>query len=65
MKKLKDFWKSLDGYTVVRKRGLLLFCLNLFLLGMNIGVMLSPRKTVTIGCNNTSAKAAEEAKEEK
>lgn len=61
MKKLKEFWRSLDGLAVVRKRELLLVGLNLFLWGINLGILLSPRKNVSIGCNNNSAVPAKEA----
>ena len=53
MKKIVDFWKSLDGHAFVRKRELLLVGLNLFLWGLNLGLLLSPRKTVVIGKQET------------
>ena len=50
MKKIVDFWKSLDGHAFVRKRELLLMGLNLFLWGLNLGLLLSPRKKVVVEC---------------
>lgn len=60
MKQLKEFWRSLDGLAVVRKRELLLVGLNLFLWGINLGILLSPRKNVSIASNNTSCKESPE-----
>ena len=52
MKKLEKFWNSLDGATLVRKRELLLGGLLCLTTGLTLGMLLSPRKTVTIGSNN-------------
>ena len=65
MKKLKEFWRSLDGLDVVRKRELLLVGLNLFLWGINLGILLSPRKNINIGSNNSTVKEIPEAEDEK
>lgn len=56
MKKIADFWKSLDGRAFVRKRELLLIGLNLFLWGVNLGMLLSPRKKVVVECSGEPKK---------
>ena len=60
MKKIVDFWKSLDSRTFVRKRELLLIGLNLFLWGVNLGMLLSPRKKVVVECKQELPEEAEE-----
>lgn len=60
MKKNADFWKSLDGRAFVRKRELLLIGLNLFLWGVNLGMLLSPRKKVVVECKQELPEEAEE-----
>lgn len=62
MKKIADFWKSLDGHTIVRKREMLLIGLNLFLWGVNLGMLLSPRKKVVVECKQELPEEAEEEK---
>ncbi len=61
MKKIVDFWKSLDGRAFVRKREMLLIGLNLFLWGVNLGMLLSPRKKVVVECSKELPEKAEEA----
>ena len=51
-KKLEKFWNSLDRVIVVNKRELVLGVTACTLAGILMGVLLSPRKTVTIGSNN-------------
>lgn len=60
MKKIVDFWKSLDGRAFVRKRELLLVGLNLFLWGLNLGLLLSPRKKVVVECSKELPEETEE-----
>lgn len=65
MKKLEKFWNSLDGVTLVRKRELLLGGLLCLTTGLTLGMLLSPRKTVTIGSNNGCTNATLPQSEEK
>ena len=51
-KKLEKFWNSLDRSVVVNKRELVLGVAACTLAGVLMGMLLSPRKTVTIGSNN-------------
>ena len=51
-KKLEEFWNSLDRAVVVNKRELVLGVAACTLAGVLMGMLLSPRKTVTIGSNN-------------
>ena len=53
-KKLEKFWNSLDRAVVVNKRELVLGVAACTLAGVLMGMLLSPRKTVTIGSNNGS-----------
>ena len=52
MKKLKEFWASLDEETIISKRELFLGLLSCVLAGIVTGIFFSPRKNVTIGSNN-------------
>ena len=63
MKKIVNFWNSLDGHAIVRKREMLLIGLNLFLWGVNLGMLLSPRKKVVVDCNGESEKEIPEEAE--
>ena len=60
MKKIVDFWKSLDGRAFVRKRELLLMGLSLFLWGRNLGLLLSPRKKGVVECSKELPEETEE-----
>ena len=51
-KKLEKFWNSLDRSVVVNKRELVLGVAACTLAGVLMGMLLSPRKTVTIGSSN-------------
>ena len=51
-KKLEKFWNSLDCSLAVNKRELVLGVTACTLAGILMGMLLSPRKTVTIGSNN-------------
>ncbi len=51
-KKLEKFWDSLDRSIVVNKRELVLGLTACTLAGVLTGILLSPRKTVTIGSHN-------------
>lgn len=64
MKKIVAFWNSLDGRAIVRKREMLLIGLNLFLWGVNLGMLLSPRKKVVVDCKGEPKKEIPEEAEE-
>ena len=51
-KKLEKFWNSLDRSIVVNKRELVLGLTACTLAGVLTGILLSPRKPVTIGSHN-------------
>ena len=51
-KKLEKFWNSLDRAILVNKRELVLGIAACTLAGVVAGILLSPRKTVTIGSHN-------------
>lgn len=52
MRKIKETWKNLPETVAVTKTdGLLLFLIT-FLTGIILGMLCSPRKHVTFGCNN-------------
>ena len=53
-KKLEKFWNSLDRSVVVNKRELVLGVAACTLAGVLMGMLLSPRKTVTIGSHNSN-----------
>ena len=70
--KIKTCWNALDRRIVVNQRELVLGLAVCTLAGVVAGIVLSPRKTVTIGSNNgnnsgngttVSADAEEEAEE--
>lgn len=50
--KLKTFWDSLGESTTVSKRELVLGLSTCLLSGMVVGMLVSPRKNMTIGSNN-------------
>lgn len=49
MEKIKNFWDSLDGLLLIRKRELVLGGALCVMSGLCAGLLLSPRKTVVIG----------------
>ena len=51
-KKLEKIWSSLDRTILVNKRELVLGVAACTLAGVLAGILLSPRKTVTIGSHN-------------
>ncbi len=51
-KKLEKIWNSLDRTILVNKRELVLGITACTLAGVVAGILLSPRKTVTIGSHN-------------
>ena len=51
---IKAFWKSLDRRIIVSQRELVLGLAVCTLAGIVTGIMLSPKKNVTIGSNNGS-----------
>ena len=52
--KIKACWKSLDRRIIVNQRELVLVLADCALAGIVTGIMLSPKKDVTIGSNNGS-----------
>lgn len=52
MKKLKEFWESLDDVATVSKRELFLELVSCVLAGLVLGMLFSPKQTKIIGCNN-------------
>ena len=52
--KIKACWKSLDRRIIVNQRELVLGLAVCTLAGIVTGIMLSPKKDVTIGSNNGS-----------
>ena len=50
--KLKDFWHSLDEATTISKRELFLGVVTAALSGIVLGMILTPKKHITIGSNN-------------
>lgn len=51
--KIKNFWASLDGTTIISKRELFLEIVAVALTGLVLGMLLTPKKTTTIGSNNS------------
>ena len=51
--KIKNFWASLDGTTIISKRELFLEIVAVALTGLVLGMFLTPKKTTTIGSNNS------------
>lgn len=52
MKKIKEFWKSLEDMATVQKRELFLGLLCCTFAGILFGVFFGPKKRVMIGCYN-------------
>ena len=50
--KIEKYWNSLDRMILVNKRELVLGLTACTLAGVVAGILLSPRKNVTIGSNN-------------
>ena len=53
IRKMKAFGTSLDETTVVSKRELFLEIVAVALAGLVLGMILTPKKTLTIGSNNS------------
>lgn len=53
IRRMKNFWISLDETTVISKRELFLEVVVCALAGFILGMFLTPKKTVTIGSNNS------------
>ena len=53
IRKMKDFWTSLDETTIISKRELFLGIVAVALAGLALGTIFTPKKTVTIGSNNS------------
>lgn len=51
--KIKNFWDSLDETTVISKRELFLEIVACGLACVVLGMLLTPKKTVTTGSNNS------------
>ena len=64
MKHLESFWNSLDGVVLARKRELVLGGLLCLTAGLTLGMLLSPRKIVTIGSNNVGTLSPDALPEE-
>ena len=68
--KMQDCWKSLNRTIIVNQRELVLGVAACTLAGFVAGMLLSPRKNVTIGSNNSgngavlNASTGDEAEEE-
>lgn len=62
LSQVQSFWDSLDVNVVVNKRELVLGLTTCVLSGLVVGMLVSPKKNVTIGshngCNNSSPAAA-------
>lgn len=52
IRKMKSFWISLDDTTIISKRELFLEIVSVALAGLVLGMIFTPKKTVTIGSNN-------------
>ena len=52
LEKMKAFWNSLDNNVVIHQRELFLGVTACTLAGVLAGMLLSPKKTVTIGSNS-------------
>ena len=59
--KIKTVWTELNQSIVVNKRELVLGITACTLAGVLLGMLLSPKKTVTIGSNNGSNNAGNSA----
>lgn len=54
MKKIKEFWATLqEGETTISKRELFFILATCSLAGIVLGTIFSPKKSVTIGSNNS------------
>lgn len=51
--KMKDFWNSLDGTTIISRRELFLEIVVAALTGLVLGMIFTPRKNVTVGSHNS------------
>ena len=51
--KIKNFWDSLDGTTIISKRELFLEIAVAAWAGLVLGMILTPKKTLTIGSHNS------------
>lgn len=61
--KLRKFWSSLDRNILVNKRELFLEMTVCTLTGVLVGILLSPKRTTTIGSYNGNGAASGEAGE--
>lgn len=52
-KAVKKFWDSLDEVTMISKRELFLEIVVTALAGILLGILLTPKKSVTIGSHNS------------
>ena len=52
IRKIKNFWVSLDETTIISKREMFLEIVAVAFAGLVLGMLLTPKKTVTIGRNN-------------
>lgn len=52
LSRVKNFWESLDTSVVANKRELVLGMTTCVLSGLVVGMLISPRKNMTIGSHN-------------
>ncbi len=52
MKKIKEFWASLEGVTEISKRELFLGLASCTLTGIVLGIIFTPHRTFMVGNNN-------------
>lgn len=69
LSRVEDFWESLDVTVAASKRELFLGFTTCVLSGLVVGMLISPKKNVTIGsqngCNNGCRTPSPEEKSEK
>ncbi|MFW5668922.1 MAG: hypothetical protein ACOCM4_06715 [Acetivibrio ethanolgignens] len=53
IREMKNFWASLEETTVISKKELFLEIVACALAGIVLGMIFTPRKTITIGSNNS------------
>lgn len=64
MERIKEVWDGLDVEAVVNKRELFLEFLVCALAGILLGILISPKKHVMIGCCNGDCVAADPEQDE-
>ena len=64
LERIKELWDELDAEAVVNKKVLFLELLVCVLAGILLGIMVSPKKRVMIGCYNGDYVAEDEEQDE-